>query len=342
MYEDMTYESILQGMLNRIPDDVDKREGSVIYDALAPSAYFLADQYYQLSNFIDLVFPDTAIGEYLDRAVYAYMSRKPAVAAVRKMTTSDIVDLGTRWELGGLIYVVTGIISDYVYEATCEKRGVVGNQYSGEMRSLSETGVTATLGDILVAGVDEETDEALRSRFLDKVRYPATSGNAYHYQQWATEVAGVGAAKVIPLGNGPGTVVVLVVDSDKAISATLPAKVAEYIETVRPLGATISVVSPEALKINIEANVQLDGSKNLAEVKRVFEADLTDFFRNLTFSSSRVSYAKLGNVLLDVPGVSDFDTFTVNGMIGNIPVEEKQIPVLGTVTLSEVNTLGAD
>lgn len=342
MYENMTYENILQGMLNRVPDDVDKREGSVIYDALAPNAYFLADQYDQLRNFIDLVLPDTAIGEYLDRSVYAYMSRKPAVAAVRKMTTSDVVDLGSRWELSGLIYVVTGIVSDFVYEVTCETPGVVGNQYSGEMRSLSETGATAVLSDILVAGADVEADEALRSRFCNKVRYPATSGNTYHYQQWATEVPGVGAAKVLPLGNGPGTVVVLVVDSDKAISTSLPQKVSDYIETVRPVGATISVISPEALSINIVANVQLDGSKNLAEVKRVFEADLADFLKNLTFSSSRVSYAKLGNVLLDVPGVSDFDTFTVNGVVGNVSVGERQVPVVGTVTLSEVSLVGTD
>ena len=44
-------------MLNRVSNDVDKREGSVIYDALAPAAYFLADQYFQLSNFVDLCFP---------------------------------------------------------------------------------------------------------------------------------------------------------------------------------------------------------------------------------------------------------------------------------------------
>ena len=58
MFEDKTYENILQGMLNRVSNDVDKREGSVIYDALAPAAYFLADQYFQLSNFVDLVFAD--------------------------------------------------------------------------------------------------------------------------------------------------------------------------------------------------------------------------------------------------------------------------------------------
>ena len=39
-----TYEEILRGMLDRAPEDIDKREGSVIYDALAPTAYFLAQQ----------------------------------------------------------------------------------------------------------------------------------------------------------------------------------------------------------------------------------------------------------------------------------------------------------
>ena len=48
MFEDKTYENILQEMLNRVPDDIDKREGSVIYDALAPTAYSIADLYFQL------------------------------------------------------------------------------------------------------------------------------------------------------------------------------------------------------------------------------------------------------------------------------------------------------
>ena len=99
LYDKMTYEKLLQAMLDRVPSDVDKREGSVIYDALAPCAYFLAQQNFQLDNFIDLVFPDTALGEYLNRAAEAYnVSRKPATNAVRKMTTSGSVEIGTRWE----------------------------------------------------------------------------------------------------------------------------------------------------------------------------------------------------------------------------------------------------
>ena len=66
------YEEILQEMLSRVPSDVEKREGSIIYDALAPCAYFIAQMEFQLENFTDLVLPDTAIAEYLDRAAAAY------------------------------------------------------------------------------------------------------------------------------------------------------------------------------------------------------------------------------------------------------------------------------
>ena len=34
----MTYEEILQRMLGRVPNTIDKREGSLIYTALAPAA----------------------------------------------------------------------------------------------------------------------------------------------------------------------------------------------------------------------------------------------------------------------------------------------------------------
>ena len=96
------------------------------------------------------------------------------------------------------------------------------------------------------------------------------------------------------------------------------------------------------MEINIAANVQLDGSESLEEVKQVFKTELTDFLKNLTFSGKRVSYAKIGNVLLDVPGVSDFDTFTINGVIGNIAVGDRQVPVVGTISLTEVSLSGTD
>ena len=345
MFGNMTYEELVQAMLNRVPNDVDKREGSIIFDAVAPCAYFLIQQNFQLDNFVDLVLPDTAEGEYLDRAIAAYgIPRKEATFAVRKMVTSGPVDLDTRWGINDVVYQVTEYLDINEYKVTCETAGEIGNQYSGSIQPVSNgiTGVTAELTDIIVAGTDRESDESFRNRFFVKVQTPATSGNAYHYEQWALNVSGTGAAKVFPLDNGPGTVTVLVVDDDMEISPTLPSAVAEYIETVRPIGATVTVESPEPLPINVTANVMLDGSRNLEDIKTDFETAVDKFLKDTIFNGNRISYARLSSVLLDVPGVEDFDGFTLNSGTGNVIVREKQIPVKGTISLTEVETLGVD
>ena len=48
MFEEKTYEKIMQDKLNRVPSDVDKREGSVVYDALAPNAMEFREELYSL------------------------------------------------------------------------------------------------------------------------------------------------------------------------------------------------------------------------------------------------------------------------------------------------------
>ena len=45
MYEDQTFDVILQRMLSRVPETMDKRESSPIYAALAPAAVELTSMY---------------------------------------------------------------------------------------------------------------------------------------------------------------------------------------------------------------------------------------------------------------------------------------------------------
>lgn len=332
------YEEILQGMLDKVPSNVDKREGSIIYDALAPCAYFLAQQQFQLDNFVELVFTDTAVGEYLDTAVSDFgLTRKTATEAIRQVTTSAAVSIGTVWGINDLTYTITEMETINQYKAKCNTVGAVGNQYTGTLSPISNvTGVTAMLGDVLTAGADVETDDALRARLYAKVRMPATSGNAYQYKQWALEVQGVGDAKVFPLDSGPGTVTVLIVDSNKAISEGLPGTVADYIETVRPIGAAVTVTSPTAKQIDVSASVILDGSKTIDEVQTAFEIALAEFLKGTVFVSNSISYAKLGGLLLDIVGVEDYSGLVVNSGTGNVTIGNKEIPTLGVVTLTEV------
>lgn len=344
MYEKMTYESILQKMLNMVSDDVDKREGSIIYDALAPAAYFLADQFFQLDNFVDLLLPDTALGEYLDRAVGGYgITRKEASAAIRKVTTSASVPIGSRWSIEGLVYRITDQTAENEYEAECETAGKIGNTYSGPLEALTAVnGVTAELTDIITDGTDKETDEALRERFFEKVQQPATTGNAYQYRQWAMEVPGVGDAKVFPLDSGPGTVGILIVDSEYKINSSLESVVSEHIETVRPIGTSVTVSSPVANTIAVSAKVLLDGTKTREEVLAAFKVNLEGYFKAITFKEYRVSYAKVGSLLLSTEGAQDYDGLTLKGTSGNITIGEKEIPVMGAVNLEEVRTLGLE
>ncbi|MBE5966407.1 MAG: baseplate J/gp47 family protein [Lachnospiraceae bacterium] len=334
----MTYENILKDMLGRVTSDVDKREGSVIYDALAPAAYKLAEAYFMLNIFLDLVSGDTAVGEFLDRVVADYgIKRKPGTYAIRQIETSGEIAIGTRWGLNDTTYVITELKSEHTYQAQCEQIGSIGNQYAGQLENIDNvSGVTASLTDIITSGENEETDDNLRSRFYSQVQSTSTSGNIYDYKKWALEVPGCGDAKIFPLWDGNGTVKVLVIDENMEIASELPSAVYDYIETVRPIGAIVTVESPKEKNINIAANIALDGSASLEDVKAEFASLTAEYFRKATFDFYTISYAKIGSLLLSVPGVADYSGLSLNGGIENIVIGEEEIPILGTITLTEV------
>lgn len=338
MFENITYGVILEDMLSRVTTDTDSREGSIIYDALAPCAYHLAQTYFALDMFVDLVSGDTAVGEYLDRVVSDYgITRKVATYAVRQITTTGAVNIGTRWGINDTSYAITALLSTNTYSATCEQLGETGNQYTGALENIDNvSGITATLTDIITSGQDEETDDNLRERFYTYLQRPSTSGNAFNYNEWALLVPGVGDAKVFPLWDGNGTVKVLVVDSNMAIDETLEPIVLSYIETVRPIGATVTVDSPGEKIIGITANIVLNGMLIYEDVVSAFTSAIATYFKELVFDTYSVSYAKVGSLLLSTPGIADYNTLLVDGGTANITIGETEMPIVGEITLTEV------
>jgi len=60
-----------------------------------------------------------------------------------------------------------------------------------------------------------ETDEELLARYLEYIRRPPAGGNQYDYIKWALEIDNVAAVYPYPLGQGLGTVdVVILADAD--------------------------------------------------------------------------------------------------------------------------------
>ncbi len=99
---------------------------------------------------------------------------------------------------------------------------------------------------------------------------------------------------------------------DRRINASLEAPVSEYIETVRPIGASVTVSSPTAHTVVVSAKVLLGGSKTISDVLAAFKSNLDDYLKSTIFKEYRVSYAKVGSILLNTDGVQDYDELTLN------------------------------
>lgn len=361
--QDQTFEAILQRMLNALPADLDKSEGGFIYDALAPVVAELAQAAIWAQEVLRRGFAETTFGEYLTmRAAEHGVIRRPAVKATGHVlftgTPGTIIPAGTQIstvssETSPAIFFVTkneAVIDEsgtVTVEIEAVEPGVNGNVAAGTIVMLSEpiNGVTSVTNPTPTSGgMDEEDDATLLARFLQKVRLPGTSGNKADYINWALEVPGVGGMQVLPLWNGPGTVKIVLLGTDKKPASPQVVQAAiDYIapnpamgEGKAPIGADVTIVPATPVEVNISATVTLTGTKTLQEMQEAFEKAIDDYLASLAFSSDpTVRYVLIGSILLDIEGVQDYSNLLVNGGTANIPIAEDEVAVRGTVTLNE-------
>lgn len=348
MFEDMTYENILNDMLSRVPSDVDKHEGSIIYDALAPAAFKLAEAYFKLRNYVDLFFADTAVGEFLSRrAAELGIMRRPATKAIRKIVTTGPVDVGTRWGLEDTTYIIIEKVTDFEYKAECEQYGTIGNAYSGPLYNIDNiSGITAELTDILIPGEDEETDESLRKRYFESLASQAYGGNIADYKQKVTALPGVGGVKVEPVWNGGGTVKLTIIDSDyNKPSPTLIDEVQTAVDPVQnqgkgvgfaPIGHVVTVVGVDEVTIDIETEITLQSGYVWEDVKPAVEAAINDYFAELRrqWADSETLVVRISQIevrILAINSIVDIRNTKLNGQQQNIEIGSYEIPVLGEV-----------
>ncbi len=334
------FKDILERMLENVSSKYDKREGSVIYDALAPTAIEHQLLYIDMETLEKEMFADTASREYLiAHASERGVEPKEATAAIWQATFVPAelsISIGERFRCGDEVLAVTARVEAGVYNLTCESAGSAGNVLSGALSPVSYiNGLrTATLTKLISAGTDEESTEEFRARYLAILRQPAASGNANDYYNWAMSVDGVGAAKVYPLADGAGTVTVVIMDEDKHAAGTaLVSEVYEYIETVRPVGAKVTVKSAEELAINISATITMGTGENLASIKNKFANTLTEYLESVAYSCKKINLSMIGKLLLDTEGVEDYTGLTINGSEASADVADTQVAVLGTITL---------
>lgn len=352
MYEHITFEYIMQRMLDGVSDTFDKREGSIIYDALAPAAVELQLMYIEFDIILKETFGDTASREFLiRRAKERGIEPYPATYSLLKgeFTPIDVdIPIGSRFSLNDLNYYIKEKTSDGIYQLECETIGTRGNQYFGDMIPIDyiDRLETAKLTEILIPGEDEEDTESIRSRYFSSFETKPYGGNKKDYTQKTNEIAGVGSTKVTPVWNGGGTVKLTILNSEfNKASTTLIDTVQMEIDPTKdghglgiaPIGHIVTVDTAEEVIVNVSSTITFDDGYSFSSLKSQIETVISEYLLELrkewaTQTSTIVRLAQIDTKILGIQGVVDIANTKINGSNTNLTLSNYQIPIMGGVT----------
>ena len=373
-FQSKDYDYFLRKMLDAVPDNVDKREGSIIYDALAPAALVMGQQSLDMANVIKETYIKTASGEFLDyRAIEHGTSRYPATQTEVKAKVLndkkeplDNVQIGDKFASIGdspIFYDVTKINSDLTVELTAEVKGSSANSYIGQILPVTPNDLLswAEITEITAPARDVESDDHLRARLLSSQSWIAYGGNVADYLDMTSKIDEVGAAQIYPTWNGGGTVKVVILNNDlMPASASLVQKVKNALDPedkqaegygLAPIDHAVTVTAPEKLIVNIDISVKFDDTKVTRYVKdninqaieggvQSLRKDWSDINQKLGRGYSQTIYrSKILSQVILTEGVVNAKLPSPHGKSADIDLifnnEKSQLPVVGTVTINE-------
>lgn len=352
MFESKTYESIMSDMLARVPATFDKREGSVIYDALAPCAMEVAQMYIELDAVLNETFADTASINYLvrrvaERGLTQILATKAVLKADFTPTTLNI-PIGSRFSCDDLNYTIISKISDGHYQIQCETAGTEGNSHFGILIPINYIAglETAEISELLIPARDDETADELRERYFNSMTSQAYGGNIADYKEKTKGLSGVGGVKVTPVWNGGGTVKVTIENSAFGVpSQTLIDEVQNALDPVghsgegyglAPIGHVVTVDGVTAQTVNITTTITYTQGYSWETVSQAIKDVVDTYFVNLSETwedetTLVVRISMLESAILSVQGVLDITGTALNGSTTNLQLTETQIPQRGAI-----------
>lgn len=358
-----TFENLMEKAMSKVPDTVDKRQGSIIYDALAPACYELAEFYMELRKILQNTYVETATGQYLDyRVAEQGLFRDKPTYAIKKgvfVNNSDApasVPVGTRFSTiaddEGINYYVLepytdgGTVVPGAYKLKCETLGTRGNDYSGNLLPLSniQNLKSAIMTDLLTPAQDEETDDELRAEYFKKINQKSFGGNMAQYDEMLKGISGIGDVQIYPVWNGGGTVKCSIVDSQhNAVSNDFIQQVQNIVDPPTqgmglgqaPIGHTVTITTPDNFVVEVETTVSLKNGYSLAQLVPEIERVIGEYLLELRTQwgvptdigvySLSVYIARITATILNVPGVANVTNTLINESNQDINLQQDKM-----------------
>ena len=361
MYEDKTAQRVLEDMLKRVSDELDKREGSIIYDALAPVAWEIAKVYSELDNVLKETFVDTAslpnlIKRAYERGIEYMDSRKTLVAAQIEIANGDELQGNERFVVKGdentAFYYTNSKSEDGEYILECEKSGAFGNNYEGYSLIFDGRGITvisAKITRIVEPGRNAETADELRNRYYESLYAAAFGGNIADYKEKAMNIPGVGGVQVRRVTDSDETVRLLVLNTNYKIPDDLIiTAVQNYFDPkekgdgsgMAPIDHKVKASAPQEQIINIKTTVELTDNTEIEDVTKSIENAINEYFVSLAkqwadTGTATLRISKIESAVASVEGVIDVYDTSVNNNTENIIFNGDAVPVGGEITIAE-------
>jgi hypothetical protein len=301
--------------------------------------------------------PDTASGEFLDRwGAIRGVTRKAATPSRKSSALRVFGTVGATVATGdALTHDATGLQFQVNEDETIPAAGYVdvdvvavdvGRQTqlsAGETLRFDDPPTNVNEEAVLQLDIDEDGDDAesdasYRTRILDRFANPPLGGAQNDYVQWALEVTGIASAYAYPGRAGRNSVDVAALHSGSGSSRLLSAgeitDLLEYLDTKKPAGVDLRVLTVATQEQNIIVRVKPNGDPQ-------YEFDWDDSVsttvntwssstRTLTFNAARPASMKAGDRLTLTPNTAGGDGIqhTIESLVSTNAVILETVPAL--------------
>lgn len=296
------------------------------------------------------MFVSTAEGEYLDMHAFERgIVRREATSAYGEVTFSvaEKVDKNISIPKGTVVACFASLLrfetlsdavifaGDLSVKVKAKSLGA-GREYNVVKDNITVM-VTPPAGvdfvtneEPFTGGCNQESDESLRERITDSIRFPQNGANCAYYEGIAESVDGVHSAKAVPRGRGVGTVDVYIAAEGSVVSDESLEKVQTLLSEKREVNVDVLVKKAEAVQVNMYLEIVINEGYGFDDVKDRVRDNIADYIATRGVGGS-VLMCEVSERVYHTEGVKSFKFVTQ--LNSDSVAENNLFPVAGTISI---------
>ena len=351
MFDDRTYNNILDEMLDEFGQDVDTGEASLAFNACDKIAEKLEETYGDMDAINRNMSPDTMdldhLIQYGELQSYNY-----ATAPVVKGEFQQEIEIGQQFICNDFTYTVSELIDGFAYKLTCDTEGVEANTNTGELvpADYVDDYKGGKITEILRSGMNDEDEEVYREKVIETFYSKAFGGNIADYREKVDELDGVGGCKPKRRDRTSSWIYITIIGSDFGVpSQEIVKRVQDAVDPEQSHGEgdgianichNVLIQAVEAVPVSVSVKVVWDSGYSTDTSKSKIEAAIQEYLSTIrkSWESSKMNnqYIRISQVearILSVEGVIDVIETKLNDKEENVTLAYTQIPTFGGVAI---------